>query len=96
MGDNLQQSKEIVKALINLNKPVTYCELNAEYGHDSFLIENDQLKELVKNFLGKLEYGQEEFLSGYRALRDYVIVNDCDDLEDRIQQILDNPLNDSQ
>ncbi|NQY73761.1 MAG: alpha/beta fold hydrolase, partial [Candidatus Margulisbacteria bacterium] len=46
-----KQSKQIVKTLINLNKDVTYCELESPYGHDAFLLENKQLENLVSHFL---------------------------------------------
>jgi homoserine O-acetyltransferase len=45
------QSKELVRALLTLGKHVTFSELSSPYGHDSFLIELDQLGELVSPFL---------------------------------------------
>ncbi len=33
------QSREIVKALLDNGKPVTYCEIESSYGHDAFLLE---------------------------------------------------------
>ncbi|MBD3675247.1 MAG: homoserine O-acetyltransferase [Planctomycetaceae bacterium] len=45
------QSKEIVRALLSKQKHVTFSELSSPYGHDSFLIELDQLRELVEPFL---------------------------------------------
>jgi len=45
------QSKEIVSALLSQQKHVSYSELSSPYGHDSFLIELDQLGALVKPFL---------------------------------------------
>lgn len=49
-----KQSKEIVKTLMKLNKPVTYCNLNSAFGHDAFLIDNPQLSALVSRFLEQL------------------------------------------
>lgn len=46
-----EQSKDIVKALINLDKRVTYSELQSLYGHDAFLIDNPKLFRLVQHFL---------------------------------------------
>ncbi len=46
-----RESKRIVKALMKQNKPVTYCEIEASHGHDSFLMENDQLSKLIQSFL---------------------------------------------
>lgn len=45
------QSREIVAALVKARRHVTYLELDSVYGHDSFLIEVDQLAELVVPFL---------------------------------------------
>jgi homoserine O-acetyltransferase/O-succinyltransferase len=46
-----QQSKELVHALLDNRKQVTFAELPSPYGHDSFLIELDQLGTLVAPFL---------------------------------------------
>ena len=48
------QSKEIVKALMKLDKDVTYCELESPYGHDAFLMDTKQLNVIVSHFLDKL------------------------------------------
>lgn len=45
------QSKEIVRALKANGLDCTYLEINASFGHDSFLIEVDQQTHLIKNFL---------------------------------------------
>jgi len=45
------QSREIVTALVKANRHVTYLELQSVFGHDSFLIEVDQLAELAVPFL---------------------------------------------
>lgn len=47
------QSREIVTALLQARRHVTYLELESVYGHDSFLIEVDQLRELVVPFLAE-------------------------------------------
>lgn len=49
------QSKEIVSALMNLNKQVSFCEINTKCGHDAFLLEYDQLTKLVSGFLKNVE-----------------------------------------
>lgn len=36
-----EQSREIVRALLRLGKPVTYCEVASACGHDAFLLKND-------------------------------------------------------
>jgi homoserine O-acetyltransferase len=42
---------EIVKALRGRNCDVAYCNLDARYGHDSFLVEVEQQTEVVRGFL---------------------------------------------
>ena len=45
------QSLEIVSALRSRNCDVAYCNLEARYGHDSFLVEVEEQTELVRGFL---------------------------------------------
>jgi homoserine O-acetyltransferase/O-succinyltransferase len=45
------QSLEVVSALRSRNADVAYCNLEARYGHDSFLVEVDEQTELVRGFL---------------------------------------------
>jgi homoserine O-acetyltransferase len=45
------QSRELVRLLKRANIPVTYVNLDTEYGHDSFLIENPPFASLVRDFL---------------------------------------------
>ncbi|MBM4074476.1 MAG: homoserine O-acetyltransferase, partial [Planctomycetes bacterium] len=45
------QSRELVTSLIETRRHVTYLELQSVYGHDSFLIEIEQLEELVTPLL---------------------------------------------
>ena len=45
------QSVEIVKALQKCRREVTYCEIKSDYGHDAFLLEDDALGSIVRNFL---------------------------------------------
>ena len=47
------QSREIVKALVEARRHVTYLELESVFGHDSFLIEIQQLEELVTPLLAE-------------------------------------------
>ena len=55
-----QQSKELVRALLDNRKQVTYAELPSPYGHDSFLIELDQLRQMVAPFLENAGVGIRE------------------------------------
>ncbi len=46
-----RQSQDLVRALQRNHKPVTFCEIDSPYGHDSFLIESQEMKRLVSGFL---------------------------------------------
>lgn len=48
------QSKEIVSALRRNAIPVSYCEIQSDYGHDAFLLEIDQQTQIIGNFLHHL------------------------------------------
>ena len=45
------QSQEIVKACKLSGVDASYCEVDASYGHDSFLVETEQEGQLIGNFL---------------------------------------------
>jgi homoserine O-acetyltransferase len=46
-----EQSKRIVRALAANDKDVSFIEIDSPYGHDSFLIEVDQLTRITRSFL---------------------------------------------
>ncbi len=48
------QSREIVTALLGAGKNVTYLELESVKGHDSFLLELEELESLLKPFLNSI------------------------------------------
>ena len=45
------QSKEIVKALKINRKHVSFCEIPSKYGHDSFLLRNEDMEQMLESFL---------------------------------------------
>lgn len=45
------QSKEIVDALIKVQKDVSFCEIDSPCGHDAFLLEFETQTKIVKSFL---------------------------------------------
>jgi homoserine O-acetyltransferase len=46
------QNREIVLALLRAGKRASYAELSTNLGHDSFLLESEELYTLVRSFLG--------------------------------------------
>ena len=48
------QAREIVKALKKSGRDVSFCEIEAEWGHDAFLIPSDRLKTLIRGFLERI------------------------------------------
>jgi homoserine O-acetyltransferase len=57
------QSREMVKAMKLAGRDVSFCELETDFGHDSFLLAHEQLTRLISGFLRRIG-GQE----GRRAL----------------------------
>ena len=51
------QSQEIVKACKLSGVDASYCEINATYGHDSFLVETEQEGQLISGFLKSVNNG---------------------------------------
>ena len=51
------QSQEIVNALVATNKPVSYCNIQSNCGHDAFLLPDDwdRYGEMTRAFLDNLE-----------------------------------------
>jgi homoserine O-acetyltransferase len=45
------QSREMVKAMKKNRLDVSFCEIEAECGHDAFLLPNDRLSRLISGFL---------------------------------------------
>lgn len=50
------QSREMVKAMKKNNLEVNFCEIQTDYGHDSFLVRNPRQAELVAGFLDKVHH----------------------------------------
>jgi len=45
------QSKEMVKAMKKNGLDVSFCEIEAPWGHDAFLLPNERLNSLMRGFL---------------------------------------------
>ena len=50
-----EQSEEIIKACLSVNKTVFYTKIESQYGHDAFLLETKRLTKLIKNFLNGIK-----------------------------------------
>ncbi len=51
------QSKAMVQAMKKNGLDVSFCEIEADWGHDAFLLADEQLTKLVTGFLGRV-YGE--------------------------------------
>jgi homoserine O-acetyltransferase len=47
------QSRAMVKAMKKNGLDVSFCEIEAEWGHDAFLLENERLSSLIKGFIDR-------------------------------------------
>ncbi len=47
------QSKAMVKSMKKNGLDVSFCEIEAEWGHDAFLLENERLSTLIKGFIDR-------------------------------------------
>ena len=48
------RSREIVKALVDNERPVTYAEIDAPHGHDAFLLDDARYHALVRAWFGRV------------------------------------------
>ncbi len=48
------QSKDMVKAMKKTGLDVSFCEIEADWGHDAFLLPNERLSALIKGFLERV------------------------------------------
>ncbi len=54
------ESWEIVKALMNEDKEVTYVNIESSYGHDSFLLKNEEFEKVIESFLSNYNQNGEK------------------------------------
>ena len=50
------QSKEMVKAMKKNDLDVSFCEIDAQWGHDAFLLPSDRLDNLITGFLRSVSF----------------------------------------
>ena len=48
------QSREMVKAMKLAGRDVSFCEVETDFGHDSFLLAHEQLTRLISGFLKRI------------------------------------------
>jgi homoserine O-acetyltransferase len=48
------QSREMVKAMKKSGLDVSFCEIEADWGHDAFLLPNDRLASLIRGFMERV------------------------------------------
>ena len=73
------QMKEIVDVLRANKVNVSYININAEKGHDSFLIENGQLNYIIRNFLYEIRV-KDILTRSYVKLHDYEGIKEAAEL----------------
>ena len=49
-----EDTREVGRAVLANNQPVSYLNIPSDYGHDAFLLETDQTTPLVESFLRKV------------------------------------------
>jgi len=47
------QSRDMVKAMKKNSLDVSFCEIEADCGHDAFLLPNERLVQMIKGFIGR-------------------------------------------
>jgi homoserine O-acetyltransferase len=50
------QSRAIVSALKKNGSDVSFCEIDARWGHDAFLMPNEQMDKLISRFLARISH----------------------------------------
>ena len=50
-----KRSREIVNALLHAKKPVTYAEIESDYGHDAFLIRNERYHQAFSGYMNNIK-----------------------------------------
>ena len=52
-----ERSREIVKALLDNERDVTYAEITSSHGHDAFLMVDPHYHELVRAYMNRIDHG---------------------------------------
>jgi homoserine O-acetyltransferase len=51
-----RRSREIVKALLDNRREVSYAEIDAPHGHDAFLLDDKRYMELMKSYFSRIDF----------------------------------------
>jgi homoserine O-acetyltransferase len=75
-----EQSRELANALLSAGKPVSYCLLRAPHGHDAFLVDIENLADVIRAFLPWVRAGSvpapEELRLSQTAREEYAAIRD--------------------
>jgi len=55
-----ERSKEIVKALLDNERTVSYAEVTAAHGHDAFLMKDDHYHAILRNYFNQITFDKVE------------------------------------
>ena len=50
-----ERSREIVKALLDNKRSVTYAEIDAPHGHDAFLLDDARYHAIIRAYFSKMQ-----------------------------------------
>ncbi|MFC2161007.1 homoserine O-acetyltransferase [Acidobacteriota bacterium] len=56
------QSKEMVRAMKKAGLDVSFCEIETDFGHDSFLLAQNQMTKLISGFISRIHNGDHDAL----------------------------------
>jgi homoserine O-acetyltransferase len=62
------RSREIVKALLDNRRDVSYAEIDAPHGHDAFLLEDPRYLAVVRSYFERIAAERPQAAAGLRAL----------------------------
>jgi homoserine O-acetyltransferase len=54
------QSRDMVKAMKKNGLNVSFCEIEADWGHDAFLLSNERLRAMIRGFLERVSHTTEK------------------------------------
>lgn len=49
-----ERSRDMVQALVNNRRRVSYAEIDAPHGHDAFLLDDERYMNVVREYYGRI------------------------------------------